>query len=174
MRAVLLFSLLFLGCASSEPARVHFDPGRGTSTYTSSTVRVGSPNRADLASGLRVTMQATATCPGQGCTPDEVELAFHNDVDSNSNLDIDSRRLQIIFDGTVRDWEDTSRLHEPVQYAVRRGEFFRVVVPVADFVRIAEARDVSVVFGLTGTSSFRVAFDRRAPFRALAEEMGVE
>ena len=124
-----------------------------------------------LASNQRVMWQAVASCSGEACTPEEVALVFYND--SNTDLNLDYRRLQLDFDGTSRDWEDLRLLDERVFYSVPRGEFIRVPLTGADFARMAMAKEVVVLFGRSGTSTFSVPLERRATFRVFAEEMGL-
>ena len=168
---VLLVPFLY-GCASSESAQVSYDRSSDTSTYTSPRSLMGYRAMSDgLASNQRVMWRAVASCSGEACTPDEVALVFYND--SNADLNLDYRRLQINFDGTSRHWEGLAPLDDQTAYRVPRGEFVRVPITSADFTRIAKATAVDVLFGLSGTSTFSVPFDRRASFRALATEMGL-
>jgi len=168
----LLLLLVLGGCKASETARNGFDPATGRSTYSSPRILM---DHVDLSGGLasnqRVMWRAMASCSGDGCTPNDVDLVFYNDADRGLNLD--SRRVQIVFDGMTRDWEDLSRIEEPAAYSTPRGEFMRVSLSGLDFARMAEAREVEVILGMTGTTRLRVPHDRRNEFRALAAEIGL-
>lgn len=157
--ATALLLLFFYGCASSEPVQVNYNRSSGISTYTSSRVLIG--NR-DMSGGL------VSNQPRQ---IDEEELVFYND--SNYDLNLDYRRIQLNFDGTSRDWDDLGRLDNRAAYTVPRAEFVRVPLSSANFARVAHAGLVEILFGLSGTSLFSVSYERRASFRAFAEEMGV-
>jgi hypothetical protein len=161
---------MICACASSESVKIDYDSATGRSTYTSSRVLLGYREMdAGLAGGQRVMWQVLASCSGEGCRPDEVALVFYNDSDSDLNLDY--RRLQLVVDGATHDWEDLGRINEPEIYAVPRGEFIRVPLSRADFVRMASAKDVAVLFGQA--VSFDSPFGRRAPFRVLADKIGL-
>ncbi len=169
--AVLLLLFLY-GCASSEPVQVSYDRSSDTSTYVSARILMGYRDMSGgLASNQRVMWQAVASCSGEACTPEEVALVFYND--SNTDLNLDYRRLQLDFDGTSRDWEGLGRFDERVFYSVPRGEFVRVPLTGADFARMATAKEVTVFFGRSGTSMFSVPLERRATFRAFAEKIGL-
>ncbi len=165
--------LLFLcGCASSEAVQVRYNRSDDTSTYESSRTLMGYRDMSGgLASGQRVMWKALATCSGEGCIPEEVALVFYND--SNTDLNLDYRRLQLDFDGTSRVWEDLAKVDDRAAYAVPRGEFVRVSLSRDEFVRVSNARLVELHFGQTGTSVFSVSFERRASFRAFAAETGL-
>ena len=170
--ATALLLLFFYGCASSEPVQVNYNRSSGISTYTSSRVLIGNRDMSGgLVSNQRVMWQAVASCSGEACTPDEVALVFYND--SNYDLNLDYRRIQLNFDGTSRDWDDLGRLDNRAAYTVPRAEFVRVPLSSANFARVAHAGLVEILFGLSGTSLFSVSYERRASFRAFAEEMGV-
>lgn len=162
--AVWMLSMLN-ACASSEPVRVGYDAASDRSSYTSSRILLDYRDMsAGLAAGQRVMWQAVASCSGQACRPDEVALAFYNDSDSDLNLDY--RRLRLVFDGTSHDWEDFGLVNEPEIYAVPRGEFIRVPLTSADFFRMATAKEVAILFGQT--VAFDSPFEKRAAFRVLA------
>lgn len=170
--ASLLLVLCFCGCAASEAVQVSYDRSRDTSTYESSRTLLGYRDMSGgLASGQRVMWKAVASCSGEACTPEEVALVFYNDSDVDLNLDY--RRLQIDFDGTSRDWEGLAEIDERAAYTVPRGEFLRIPVSSDDFVRMANASLVEIHFGKTGTSIFSVPFERRASFRTFVTETGL-
>jgi hypothetical protein len=125
-----------------------------------------------LTSGQRVMMKAFASCAGKGCQPEQVELVFLND--SSSDLNLDYRRLEIVFRGKSLNWEDRSRVHEPTYYLVPRGEFTRVPLSWSDFTGMASAPEVDIFFGLTGSTQMRMPFDRRAGLREMADAMKLE
>lgn len=165
--------LTLFGCAASEPVRVNYDSSTGMSTFESNRITMGYRNMSGgLASNQRVMWQALGSCSGQNCTPGELELVFYNDTSKDLNLD--SRRLQLIVDGTTaHDWEDLSRTIEAGHYGVPPGEFIRIPLAGDDFVKLAQAEKVEILFGETGTSVFSVSFMRRAEFREFAEELGL-
>jgi len=169
----LLISLALYGCVASEPVQVHYDSAIGSSSYESRRIVLGYRDMsAGLASNQRVMWQALASCSGQDCTPDEVTLAFYNDTSKDLNLDY--RRLQLKVDGITHDWQDLGRETEPTHYTVPPGEFIRVSLARAAFVRLARAQQVEVLWGETGTSIFSVSFAQRAGFRAFAAALGLE
>lgn len=164
---------LFGGCAASEAVQVDYDASLDQSTYESTRVLMGSVGMAmGLASNQRIMWKAVASCTGYGCTPREVELILYND--SDRELNVDTRRLQISFDGTSRDWEDLSRIDEPAHFVVAHGEFFRVSLSGAEFVRMAKAEQVEVLLGQSGTQSIDITYGRRAAFRTFAQEVGLD
>ena len=164
--------LAFWGCASVQAPLVEFDPASGQTMYQSPKVLVGNINMTGgLASGHRVMMRAFASCTGQDCKPNQVEIAFYND--SSTDLNLDYRRVEITFGSKKLEWEDVGRLHESMKTEVPRGEFTRVPISRADFTGIASAQDVQIIFGLTGTTTLRVPLDRRAGFRELAEALSL-
>ena len=165
---LLVFVALLSGCASSQPELMTYDAGTGETSYQSEKALVGNINLSGgLASGQRVMMRAFASCKGEGCKPSQVEVAFLND--SSSDLNLDYRRIKLVFDGRTFDWEDSSRIQEPTYYHVPRGEFIRIPISASDFVRLAAADRVEVHFGLTLTTMLLMPRDRRAPLQALAE-----
>ncbi len=169
----LLIPLALYGCVTSEPVHRHYDPAIGLSSYESRRIVMGYRDMsAGLASNQRVMWQALASCSGQDCTPDEVTLVFYNDTGKDLNLDY--RRLQLIVDGITHDWQDHSRETEPAHYAVPPGEFIRVSLARAAFVRLARAQQVEILFGESGTSVFNVSFAHRAAFRAFAAALGLQ
>lgn len=169
---LVLILLTLFGCATSEPFRVNYDSATGMSTFESNRIIMGYRNMSGgLASNQRVMWQAMGSCSGQNCIPGELELVFYNDTSKDLNLD--SRRLQLIVDGTTHDWEDLTRTIEGGFYGVPPGEFIRVPLTGHDFVKLAQADKVEVLFGETGTSVFNVSFMRRAEFRAFAEVLGL-
>ncbi len=169
----LLIPLALYGCVASEPVQVHYDPAIGLSSYESRRIVMGyRAMSAGLASNQRVMWQALASCSGQNCTPDEVTLAFYNDTSKDLNLDY--RRLQLTVDGITHDWQDLGRETEPAHYTVPPGEFIRVSLARAAFVRLARAQQVEVLLGESGTSVFSVSFAHRAGFRAFAAALGLE
>lgn len=163
--------LLLIGaCATGREARVRYDQTSGKTTYSSAKALVGNVSMTSgLASGQRVMVQAFATCDGPGCSPSEIEVAFIND--SSSDLNLDYRRVEIVAGGRKMEWEDAVRLTEPPHFSVPRGEFIRVPLSRADFRTLAEAADVEIIFGLTGTTPLRMPPDRRAPLRYLLDQM---
>ena len=167
-----LMLLALYGCATAESVGVHYDPTADRSSFESDRIVLG---YRDMSSGLvsnqRVMWQALASCSGKDCIPDEVTLAFFNDTSRDLNLDY--RRLQVIVDGVSHDWRDLSRVTEPADYRVPQGEFLRVSLAGAAFVKVAHAQQVEVLFGETGTSTFTVSFGRRAGFRAFVEVVGL-
>jgi hypothetical protein len=168
MRNANLLLLLFLlwGCTASRPALVTFEAGSNLTRFESPKVRVGNIGMSGgLTSGQRVMMKAFASCAGRGCKPEQVEIVFLND--SSSDLNLDYRRVQIVFRGNSLDWEDRSRVHEPLYYHVPRGEFTRVPLSWVDFVGMATAPDVDIFFGLTGATHLRMPIDRREGLREL-------
>ncbi len=168
MKASLLPALLLVlsACTSSREARISYDQDSDKTTYSSSKALVGNIGMTGgLASGQRVMMQAFATCDGPGCNPSEIEIAFLNDTSSDLNLDY--RRVEIVAGPRHLEWEDALRLSEPTHFSVPRGEFIRVPLNRADFKELAEAANVEIIFGLTGTTPFRVPADRRVPLRDL-------
>lgn len=166
LQAAWLFSLMALAsCAGSEGALHRYNADGDISRYTSRRVVLGrSDMSAGLASGQRVLWRAEASCPGASCAPSEVDLVFFND--SSSDLNLDYRRLEIVSDGISGDWADLAS-EDVVAFAVPRGEFLRVRIPADYFVRIAEAQDVAVSFGLTASTEFTVPFARRQILRDL-------
>ncbi len=163
----ILISLLLWGCAAARKPLRFYDAARGTTTFESPKVLVGNINMTSgLAGGQRVMMQAFATCRGEGCAPSVVEIAFFND--SSTDLNLDYRRLRIIFDDESREWEDTGRMAESPRSFVPRGEFIRVPLSRREFNDFASAREVEVEFGLTATNIFRLSSERRKPLRDLA------
>ncbi len=169
MRCLTILLLVLLGgCASQRPEMITYDDVRGKTIYTSSKLLAGNISMSGgLASGHRVMMQAFASCDGRPCKPNEVELAFLND--SSADLNLDYRRIEIVFAGKRVHWEDYGRLNEPTHYSVPRGEFIRLPVNRGDFEMMARAPKVEIIFGLTGTTAIDVPFSRREPLRELAE-----
>ena len=168
----LLLLLCLCGCASSETVQVRYNRSSDTSTYESARTLMGSRDLSGgLASGQRVMWKAWASCSGEACVPEEVALVFYND--SNTDLNLDYRHLQLDFDGTSRVWEDLTELGERVAFTVPRGEFVRVSLTRDDFTRVANATLVEIHFGRTGTSVFSLPFDRRATLRTFAAETGL-
>lgn len=158
-------------CASSRLSDVTYDRSRDRSTYQSARARMGSPGMSGgLASDQRVTWQAIARCAGENCIPPYVEIIFLNE--GTGELNLDSRRVQLNYDGIERSWEDLSRTIEPPHYSVPRGEFSRISLDTAEFARMAGAGRVEVIFGLTGTTGIIVPYERREAFRSLAELLG--
>lgn len=156
------------GCASQNRQLATYNESKNETVYSSSKLLAGNISMSGgLASGHRVMMQAFAACDGAACKPDEVEIAFLND--SSADLNLDYRRIQIVFGGRSVEWEDHGRNTEPHYYVVPRGEFIRLPVSRGDFEAIASSPNVNIVFGLTGTTVLQVPFNRRAPLRELAE-----
>lgn len=120
-----------------------------------------------LTGGQRVMLQAFASCDGPTCRPSTIDLAFFND--SSADLNLDYRRIELVFDGRSLEWEDLSRFEESPRYLVPRGEFIRVPLSLNDFEQFARANEARVIFGLTGTSTFRMPFERRAELREMTE-----
>ena len=170
MRTAHTFLLMALlgGCLSSRPELVAYDAGTDQTTFKSEKALVGNINLSGgLTSGQRVMMRAFASCTGLNCKPGQVDVAFLND--SSADLNLDYRRIQLVFDGKTLDWEDPSRASEPTYYHVPRGEFIRVPMSAADFARLASADKVEVHFGLTLSTSLLMPHSTRAPLRDLAE-----
>ena len=167
-----LLALLLYGCASSAPVQVRYDRSSDTSTYTSARVLIGNRDMSEgLAANQRVFWQAAASCSGEACTPGEVALVFYND--SNYDLTLDYRRIQLNFDGTSREWDNLARLDDRTDHRVPRGKFVRVPLSSADFFRMVHSGPVEILFGMSGTSAFSVPYERRAAFRAFADEIGL-
>ena len=170
---VVLVAVMLAGCATQKPIEVTYDAARGLTTFETNRSLMGYRDMSGgLAGSQRVLWNAHASCPGAGCTPDEVVLMFYND--SNSELNIDTRRLQIVYDDVTYGWEDPAQTYRPDPRGVPRGRFFQVGVPAQDFAAIARAEDVRVVFGISGSGNFPISYERRAAFRTLADEMGLD
>jgi hypothetical protein len=175
MPRVLVVALLVLfgRCASTEPVQVDYDTEQDLTTYTSNRVLMGSLGMAQgLASGQRIMWQARASCAGRGCTPREVELILYNEGDHQ--LNVDTRRLQLNYDGASQDWEDLSRVAEPAYFNAARGEFFRTAMDGGEFARMAAAAQVEALFGQSGTQAITISYERRSAFRAFAVEVGLD
>lgn len=158
------------GCASTENPEQRYNPATGRTQFQSPKVLVGNVNMTSgLAGGQRLMMQAFASCEGPACRPSTVELAFFND--SSADLNLDYRRIELVVDGRSMDWEDLGRFDESPHYFVPRGEFIRVPLSRGDFERFAGAAEVRVIFGLTGTSTFRMPYERREPLREMAANL---
>lgn len=165
--AILLVAILS-ACASQRPELIDYDVSSGRTVYTSPKLLAGNLNMTGgLTSGHRVMMQAFASCEGRTCRPNEIELAFLND--SSADLNLDYRRVKIVFAGRSVEWEDEGRITEPTYYSVPRGEFIRVPISRGDFELMANAPLMEVTFGQTGTTVIDVPFSRRAPLRELVE-----
>ncbi|MEM6645254.1 MAG: hypothetical protein AAF730_03285 [Bacteroidota bacterium] len=159
-------------CATPAAVQVRSDADTGINTYTSSRVTMGHRSMSDgLAGRQRVMWQAVAACEGDACVPDEVELIFVNSTSQDLNLDY--RRLEMIVDGTAQEWIDPSSQAAPNFATVPTGEFLRVTLTRDDFVQFAEAEQVELRFGETGSSVFTVGPDRRAIFREFAATAGL-
>lgn len=170
MKRIILLSLaLLVGCAASRMSQTGYNPATGATTYRSTKVVGNIDASAGLVSGQRVSMQAIASCTGQDCRAPQVELSFLNDTSRDMSLDY--RRVQIRFDAKKLEWEDPARQYEPAHYMLPRGEFIRVPIPWSDFKQMANAEDVQVIFGLTGTRSLSIPHVRLAPLRQLLDEV---
>ncbi|GAB5521447.1 MAG: hypothetical protein RhofKO_36980 [Rhodothermales bacterium] len=171
--ALLLFTaVVAVACASPAAVQVRTDPATGLHTYESSRTTMGHRSlNAGLAANQRVMWQAVAACDGANCVPDQVALVFFNNTGRDLNLDY--RRFEMIVDGTSQEWYDSSRDAEPNYFTVPPGEFLRVTLDQADFMRFVEAEQVELRFGESGTSVFTVGPDRRAIFREFAETAGL-
>jgi hypothetical protein len=99
--------------------------------------------------------------------PDQIEIAFFND--SSADLNLDYRRIEVVFGQRRLEWEDSGRRTEPAYYAVPRGEFIRIPISRSDFAAMASAPRVEILFGTTGTTMLRVPHGSREPLRELAE-----
>lgn len=167
-----LLTLLFLGCASTARIEVEHDASSNTSTYATKKTLFGHVGQSGgLVTNQRVMWLAEASCLGTGCTPDDVEIAFINDATTQLNLDY--RRIQMVFNDQTLNWSDESRRIEPAHSGVPRGEFMRITLSAADFATMVRATDVAVFFGQSGTSTFQVPTAHRTTFQALAEAMGL-
>lgn len=167
---LLATAVAFFGCAASSSVRVDYDAVANRSEYRSDRIRIGLRDmNAGLVSGQRVFVQAVADCQGEGCLPTEVHLAFFNESDNVLNLD--DRRLEIVYDGTARQWLGQTRMNVPFSGGVPRGEFVRVPMSADEFTQMANAKDVRISFGETGTARYDLSHAGRLPFRALAERL---
>ncbi len=170
---ILLFvfgSVLFYGCASSEPFTASYDAASDQSRFSSSRSVMGFRSMSGgLSANQRIMWQAQAVCTGESCTPDEVSLVFYNDTSKELNLDY--RGLRIIIDGEEHSWQDSDRPVEQGFYRVPRGEFTRVSLLPSVFAELAAAQEVEVLFGQTSTSVFNSIHSGRAEFRALVEAL---
>ncbi|MEM1094483.1 MAG: hypothetical protein AAGJ10_07755 [Bacteroidota bacterium] len=171
--ALALFVMIGVAaCATPAAVQVRTDAETGVNTYTSSRVTMGHRSMgAGLAGQQRVMWQAVAACEGEACVPDEVELIFVNSTSQDLNLDY--RRLEMVVDGTSREWVDPSSQAAPNFATVPTGEFLRVTLTRAEFVAFAEAEEVELRFGETGSTVFAVNPDRRALFREFAAAAGL-
>ncbi len=161
----LCMPMVMAGCAGSQGVTQRYNADDDITRYASRRVVLGhSDMSAGLASGQRVLWRAEASCTGASCTPREVDLVFFND--SSSDLNLDYRRLEVVSDGLAGDWADLAS-EDVVNFAVPRGEFLRVRIPAAYFVQIAEAEDVTVLFGLTASTEFSASYARRQGLRDL-------
>ncbi len=169
---IALVTLCLAACAMPGQVQVSFDETSATTTYTSSRSLMGYRDMSGgLASNQRVMWSAEASCAGEACTPDTVDLIFYND--SSGDLNFDFHRLWLIFDGTQREWEDLSRVENRTVFTVPRGVFTQVTLSGADFARMASSKTVEIHFGESGTSVFSIPLDRRAAFRAFVEKTGL-
>lgn len=167
-----LLALGLVGCAAPGAVQVDYEAANGTTTYVSARAVMGHrAMRGGLAANQRVMWQAVASCAGRACTPEEVALVFYND--SNTDLNLDYRRLQIDFGKMSRIWEDENALETRPAASVPRGEFIRVPLTGAEFAWLATADVVSVYLGRSGTSQFSIPHERRAAFRDFAERAGL-
>ena len=166
--ALFLGSLILYSCASTSPFTVKYDPASGQSNYASNRSVMGFRSMSGgLSANQRIMWQAQAACAGDSCTPDEISLVFYNDTSKELNLDYQG--LRIIIDGTEHSWKESNLPIEQGFFRVPRGEFTRVSLAPSVFVDLAEAKEVEVLFGETGTSSFNSIHSGRAEFRALVE-----
>ncbi|WP_420456019.1 hypothetical protein [Rubrivirga sp.] len=153
------------GCAASSTVQTR-TTGDGTS-FESQRVRLASRDMSG-AIGVRdrVFWQASASCAGPGCVPTEVDLAFVNG--SDFELDVDPRKVEVTVDGLSRAWPNPDIPRDRIGQRIPRGEFLRITVSADDFAQLAEAGEVRVAFGSTGTAPFVASRASRAPFRDLA------
>lgn len=156
------------GCTPRHHELITYNPETGQSRFSSEKLLAGNISMSGgLASGHRVMMQAFAACVGNSCVPDQLEIAFFND--SSADLNLDYRRIEVIFGPRRLEWEDLGRRTEPAGYGVPRGEFIRVPISLSDFAAMASAPRVEILFGTTGTTALRVPHGSREPLRELAE-----
>ena len=168
-RPVLLVLLIGIaGCAPQHHELVSYNPETGHSRFSSEKLLAGNIDMTGgLASGHRVMMQAFATCDGNACVPDQVEIAFFND--SSADLNLDYRRIEIVFGPRRLEWEDPGQRTESAYFGVPRGEFIRIPISRSDFAAMASAPRVEILFGTTGGTTLRVPHGSREPLRELAE-----
>ena len=160
--------LIGSGCAAGPHELVTYDQDSDRTRFTSERVHAGNISMTGgLATGQRIMLQAFASCTGEACTPDEIDLAFFNDT--SADLNFDYRRVSIEFDGREVEWEDLGRRTEPIFYSVPRGELLRVPISPNDFAAMVEADRVEIRFGISGGTVVRVPDGAREPLRAMAD-----
>lgn len=164
--------LMLTSCASTSPISIEYNASTGDTSYESKRTIMGYRDMtAGLAYNQRVMWQALASCAGEECVPDEVWIAFFNDTSRDLNLDY--RKLKLIVDKVTHEWEDESRVNDNPNSRVPPGEFVRISLSRADFMNLAIAKNVEVHMGESGSSVFRISFERRSDFRMFAEHSGM-
>lgn len=110
-----------------------------------------------------VIVQARAVCPeGGACTG--LYIDFRNP--GGNDLYLNYTPVTAEVDGELYEWPEIVANEQRV--SVASGVFLRLALDPGKFRRLAYAQEVT--FNL-GSTPFRLAFDRRAPFRELLEQV---
>lgn len=99
-KTAITFLVLFIGCSASESIDSEYDPSDDRTTYKTSTFTVAQGATQSFASANSITMQAVASCEGQGCTPHQATFVFS--IEGSSDVTLSNRTLKIKSDN--KEW----------------------------------------------------------------------
>lgn len=168
MRALLVLVALFGLAACSgggSPASGVYNAASGETSYTSRPVRLGSPRSGGMSGARDLALRATASCTGQGCSPQAVILSASNVGQQELRGDFTDLEIQTDHYRYAWDAESDDLVRVPNLY----GDFLRVPLPMRAFADIAHAETVYVRIG---AREYILTPGRRSAFMDLLVAMG--
>ncbi len=162
--AFCLFALL-AGCAStSQPVTERYNALSNETTYRTRAISLGALFEGHgIDSGMRVDLEARASCPGEQCTPDLVWLSFEA-VNPKTNIQIGNSAVTMRADEQLYRWTEREGKLAEQDVTYVRGTFVRVRLTLPELRQVATAEHVA---GTVGPESFSLSYDDRMPLRRL-------
>ncbi len=166
MRPSFLIAALVLlsGCAGPGPASAgRYNASRNVTSFRSTAINLGAPIQGGSLGATRILLSADAECRGEGCTPTEFAVSLSKAGGSAAVSDYNEITFETP-DGSVSFGDAVNADGSAQFYSVAQGEIVRLLVPTHIFRSFATSSTLTIWLG---SSTYRLAYDQRAPLRRL-------
>lgn len=159
----MLAAFLWAGCATNRPsATVQYRPGQNEMIYRARPISLGTLfESGGLGQDPRVGLRGWATCPGEGCQPQQAWLSFSLQRAAKQMQLTSDRSVTLRTDHEVYSWEQKNVVGAN---APTHGEIARVSFQMSTLKDLATSQRVR---GTIGTEEFSLSYEEREPLRAL-------
>lgn len=123
-----------------------YDADRDMTRYETGRLTVAQAGSGgNFASQASLRMQVTSVCSGRECVPDQAQMVFS--VDSQSDFSISSRRLTIETDNQTFEWGQEESWNRVGDMRTSQGRILSITLPLSDVEAIAQSTSIEGSLG---------------------------